>query len=69
MPSQQLGMDIEGDTSVEFDIGGFGDEDAGDERLRMLNNTSKPLKIKSSVAAVVQTVCLPFRSLNLSNIL
>lgn len=50
-------LDAEGNTSVEFDFGGFGDEDEGNERFRMLNNPSKPLKVKS-IAAVVQTVRL-----------
>ncbi|KAE9399455.1 hypothetical protein BT96DRAFT_993918 [Gymnopus androsaceus JB14] len=50
--SQQL--DADGNTSVEFDFGGFGDNDEGNEHLRMLNNPAKPLKVKS-IAAVVQT--------------
>lgn len=53
LTSQQL--DPEGDTSIEFDFGGFGNEDEGNEQLRMLNNPSKPLKVKS-IAMVVQTV-------------
>ncbi|KAE9385391.1 hypothetical protein BT96DRAFT_1007086 [Gymnopus androsaceus JB14] len=50
--SQQL--DADSNTSIEFDFGGFGDDDEGNEHLRMLNNPSKPLKVKS-IAAVVQT--------------
>lgn len=52
--SQQVDAE---DDSIEFDVGGFGDEDEGNEWFRMLNNPSKPLKVKS-IAAVAQTVCL-----------
>ncbi|KAE9393611.1 hypothetical protein BT96DRAFT_1022952 [Gymnopus androsaceus JB14] len=47
-------LDLEADSSIEFNIGGFGNEDAGSERLRMIGNSAKPIKIKN-IAAVVQT--------------
>ncbi|KAJ3995440.1 hypothetical protein F5050DRAFT_1712881 [Lentinula boryana] len=47
-------LDLEADTSAEFNVGGFGDEDAGSEQSRMIGNSVKPFKIKS-IAAVVKT--------------